>query len=120
MQSINRAILNPLFFLVFFGSIVALGVATSYHIQTDKLVFGLLLTSSLLYFFGTVGVTGLGNVPLNNELEALNLSAIGLEKLKAFRSYYETQWNRLHVIRTFCAIGAFLLAVMTVFTQINK
>ncbi|WP_421812306.1 DUF1772 domain-containing protein [Flagellimonas sp.] len=120
MQSINRAILNPLFFLVFFGSIVALGAATSYHIRTDKLAFGLLLASSLLYLFGTLGVTGLGNVPLNNELEAMDLSALGLEKLKTFRSYYETQWNRLHVIRTFCAIGSFLLVVITVFTQIKK
>ncbi len=119
MQSINRAILNPLFFVVFFGSIVALGVATSYHIRTDKLAFGLLLASSLLYLFGTVAVTGMGNVPLNNELEAMDLSALDLERIKAFRDYYETKWNRFHAIRTFWAIVSFLISLITVFTQIK-
>ena len=120
MQSINRAILNPLFFIVFFGSIVALGVAASYQFQTDKLAFGLLLASSLLYLLGTIAVTGMGNVPLNNELEAMDLSALDLERMKSFRDYYETKWNRFHTIRTLCALASFLISLITVFTKIKS
>ena len=117
MQSINRAILNPLFFLVFFGSLLCLSIASIFEFHSSKLVFGLILTSSIFYLAGTVGVTALGNVPLNNQLDALNLSQLSMESLAAFRKYYETKWNRLHQIRTAFAVVAYILSVLAVFIQ---
>ena len=35
MQSINRAILNPVFFLIFFGSVVLLSISSIYHFKTN-------------------------------------------------------------------------------------
>ena len=112
MQSINKAILNPAFFLIFFGSIALLSIASIYEFHSNKWVFGIILVSSITYLFGTVGVTGLGNVPLNDQLEALHLAEIGTEKIAAFRKYYETQWNRLNLIRTVFAVLSFILAVL--------
>ena len=70
MQSINKEILNPVFFIVFFGSLLTL-ILTTYQHFNNKTVFGLVLASTIVYLIGTFGITAFGNVPLNNELEAL-------------------------------------------------
>lgn len=117
MQSINRTILNPAFFLVFFGSIVFLALSAIITFDSSSAIFWLFLASSIFYLLGTIGVTGLGNVPLNNQLDALNLAAIQHRELFEFRRYYESNWNRLHSIRTICAVSGFLLSMLAVFTQ---
>jgi uncharacterized membrane protein len=115
MQSINRAILNPAFFLIFFGSIVFLSISSIYQLHNNRTAFWLLLTASILYLVGTVGVTGLGNIPLNDQLEMLNLKALTAEKIAEFRKYYESNWNRLHLVRTAFAMLSFLLSVLSIF-----
>ena len=120
MQSINRAILNPAFFLIFFGSVVLLSISSIYHFNTNKWVFGLILASSITYLIGTVGVTGVGNVPLNNQLEVLKIAELSTDKISAFRKYYESGWNRLHLIRTVFAVLSFLLIVLALFFQTKK
>ncbi len=115
MQNINRAILNPAFFLVFFGSVVLLFISSFTHYGTNKTVFWLLLGSSVLYLGGMVGVTGLGNVPLNNQLDVLNLAELSSGEMAAFRKLYENKWNRLNHIRTAFAIGSFIVSLLAVF-----
>jgi uncharacterized membrane protein len=114
MQSINRAILNPAFFAVFFGSLVFLSIGSIYEFQTNGTVFWLLLGASISYLIGTLGVTGLGNVPLNDQLDALQLMELSTEKVVAFRKYYEDNWNRFHMIRTAFAVLSFLLVTLAV------
>lgn len=120
MQSINKAILNPAFFLIFFGSIVLLSIASIYEFNTNKLAFGFILGSSITYLVGTIGVTGLGNVPLNDQLEILKIVEMGSEKITEFRKYYESNWNRLHLIRTIFAVVSFILAVLALIMQSKK
>ncbi len=120
MQSINRAILNPSFFLIFFGSVLFLSIASIYQFHTSKITFWLMLTASIFYLVGTVGVTALGNVPLNDQLELLKLSEINSDKIAPFRKFYETKWNRLHLIRTVFAVISFVLAVLSLFFQTKK
>lgn len=117
MQSINRAILNPAFFLIFFGCIIFLSIGSVYQFHTSKATFWFMLAASAFYLVGTFGVTALGNVPLNNQLDALNLNEMSPQKQLEFRNFYESKWNRLHLIRTIFAVGAFLLSVLAVFTQ---
>ena len=62
MQSINRAILNPSFFMVFFGSLLMLTISSIQHYHQGS-VFWLLLAATLAYLIGTVAITGMGNVP---------------------------------------------------------
>lgn len=119
MQSINRAILNPVFFLVFFGTLVLLSIGSIYEFHTNRTVFWLMLGASITYLIGTVGVTGLGNVPLNDQLDALQLRELTADKISAFRKYYETNWNRLHQVRTAFAVLSFLLVTLAVFID-NK
>lgn len=114
MQSINRAILNPLFFMVFFGSPILLAISTIAHYGGQQQLFVLLISALLVYLIGTIGVTGLGNVPLNDQLEALVLDEQRSDQLATFRRHYEDKWNRLHQIRTICTLIAFGLIAMAV------
>jgi len=118
MQSINRAILNPAFFLVFMGSPIALAISSVQQFNTGT-TFWLLLTATLAYTLGTFGVTAWGNVPLNDALDALALDEIGESKISTFRKSYEGKWNRLHLIRTVFSMFSFMLSLLAAFSQIK-
>ena len=115
MQSINRAILNRAFYGIFFGSLIFLSIASVYEFNTNKTVFWLMLAASIFYLVGTVGVTALGNVPLNKQLDVLSLGEMNTKSVAEFRQHYESKWNRLHMIRTLFAVASFCLSVLAVF-----
>jgi uncharacterized membrane protein len=78
-----------------------------------------MLGSAIIYLLGTFGVTALVNVPLNNELDVLELTQMSVEQIGEFREYYEARWNRWHGIRTVFAVVAFLMATLALFFQAN-
>lgn len=119
MQAINRAILNPAFYLVFFGSVILLGLSVVYQYQNGA-TFWLVLLAAVLYLVGTFGVTAFGNVPLNDQLDVLDLVEFSPAKLQQFRDYYETKWNRLHTIRTVFAVASFMCSLLAVFTAMKS
>ena len=116
MQSINKEILNPVFFAVFFGSLVFLVISTITQFN-HKPTFWLVLSAMLIYAVGTFGFTAFGNVPLNNELDALNLKALNLSELKSFRTHYERYWNGFHNVRTIAGFISFLLLLISIFIK---
>jgi len=112
MQSINRRISNPAFFIIFWGPCLLLPFAAFLNRQEmETLPFVLFLTGTLLYFIGPIGVTLFGNVPLNNQLDRLELQALNNEEKSKFRKIYETKWNRLHYLRTFLGVLSFIILV---------
>ena len=119
MQSINRAILNPAFFIIFFGTLLFLLNSTylQYRIATD-LSFWLMLAALITYLLGTFGVTVFGNVPLNETLDAVNLEGLTDEIFTNHRKAYEQQWNQLHTIRTVFSVLAFVSVLFSAF--LNK
>lgn len=116
MQSINRAILNPAFYLIFMGSPLVLVISTIQQFQSGP-KFWLLLAATLLYLLGTFGVTVFGNVPLNDALDVLDLTQLGEKEIKDFRANYEEKWNKLHWIRTGFGVLSFVFSLGTVFVQ---
>lgn len=119
MQSINRAILNPAFFMSFFGSVLFLGLASLYQFQMNSLAFWLMLAATIVYLLGTFGVTAFGNVPLNDQLDVMDLVHTGQNQMAEFRSFYEENWNRLHQIRTVFAVLAFALSILSIMTSLK-
>ena len=115
MQSINRAILNPAFFLIFFGSLIFLSLSSIYQYH-NGITFWFMLAAAILYALGTFGVTVFGNVPLNDQLDILKLEELNWDKIAEFRQFYESNWNRLHLVRTIFAVIAFMLSVLTLFS----
>lgn len=106
MQSINRAILNPAFALVFFGTLVVLLWAT-YQSFTQGVVFRWTLGATLIYVFGVLGVTFIGNIPLNEMLDKVDLSRFDAAQAQALRQKFEAPWNRYHLWRTMMALLSF-------------
>jgi uncharacterized membrane protein len=118
MQSINRAILNPLFFASFLGAALLLPAAAWLSYSRDQARFWWLLAAAVVYIIGVFGVTVAGNVPLNNTLDALKLNGATPEQLDSWRTAFEKPWNALHSVRTVASIAAAaILAAMFVFTD---
>ena len=118
MQSINRAILNPAFYLIFFGCLVMLAVSSIQQFNTGT-TFWLLLGATITYLIGTFGVTVFGNVPLNDALDVMELAELANTKSTDFRQFYEQKWNRFHLIRTIFSVLSFLLSVLAIFSFSN-
>jgi uncharacterized membrane protein len=112
-QSLNKAILNPAFALVFWGSILSLIIATILHYQQPSSgIFWYLLTATVIYLFGGIAVTFGGNIPLNNSLEKFQLNSSSLEEIKLKRTSFESKWNRLNMIRTISSSIAFIILII--------
>ncbi|MEO8404869.1 MAG: anthrone oxygenase family protein [Chitinophagaceae bacterium] len=112
MQSINRAILNPVFFASFMGTLILLPVcAWMYYGQPDSNRFTLLLIAALVYAIGTFGVTMACNVPLNDALNAFDLKSATAESLMAQREKFEATWNKWHMVRTVASLISLILVV---------
>jgi len=113
MQSINREILNIGFFAIFFGALFLLLGSTflQYRAQVGS-AFYLTLTATIIYAAGTIGVTMFGNVPLNNMVEAMNLSTFTPEDYRNARLAYEVKWNNFNLMRTIAALASFVLILL--------
>ena len=61
------------------------------------------LAGAILYLVGTFLVTGLGNVPLNNQLAAVSAADPGAVPVW---EHYLDRWTMLNTIRTIAAIAA--------------
>lgn len=111
MNSINRVILNPLFFLAFFGTGVLCLVLLIGLMTRPAGPGGLLIvTGALLYLIGSIGVTMVCNVPLNNKLAAVSPSATDMEtQWRAYRGPW-TRWNHVRTVACLLAAGLFALA----------
>ncbi|WP_159471473.1 DUF1772 domain-containing protein [Dyadobacter sp. 3J3] len=112
MQSINIAIINPVFMLSFMGTLVMLPLS-AYLSYTRALPirFVFLGIASIIYITGTFGVTIFGNVPLNETLGAFHIESATIREIADPRIKFEESWNRLHTIRTIAAVTALLFVI---------
>lgn len=113
-KSINRAILNPYFFISFMGSLLVLPIAAWLNYKdggTTSCYF--LIAATLVYVAGVFGVTMLGNVPLNNLVDRFDLTTASQADIQTMRQKFEMSWNRLNHIRTYANILSFLLAILS-------
>ncbi|MEP6597526.1 MAG: anthrone oxygenase family protein [Ginsengibacter sp.] len=115
MQSINKEILNPFFFISFMGTLMILPVTTWYSKSHATLTcFYLLLAASIIYIIGVVGVTAFGNIPLNNALAKFNILSATSSDLSKQRSLFEASWNRYHLIRTLFSVLTTALTITAI------
>ncbi|SNR83933.1 anthrone oxygenase family protein [Lutibacter flavus] len=111
-QKMNRAIINPLFLIVFFGPFL-LNLINLCFFKGATNIMWLLIAATAVYFFGVLLITIFGNVPLNEILDKTDLGAASIEELKQLRDKFEDKWNRLHLIRTVASTISFLLLIIT-------
>ncbi|KAA9346748.1 anthrone oxygenase family protein [Larkinella humicola] len=109
-QSINRAIQNPVFFISFFGApLFLLLSAWQQYSPSASLRFWLLLAAAVVYLAGALGVTVFGNIPLNTQLESVDLLSASPDELARIRVRFEGPWNRLNTVRTLASTLAVVL-----------
>jgi uncharacterized membrane protein len=114
-QVIDRIIQNnqPLFMFVWVGSVLALMAAAVLGLWqlsgTDRV---LVIAAALLYFLGVQLPTAAINIPLNNELQRLDLDAASEAARERARSGFEPRWNRWNGIRTACSILTSILLLV--------
>ena len=104
MQSINIVVINPLFFLAFFGAgIVALATTLVSLTGDGSSAHTAVIAGTVLYVVGTIGVTIVGNVPLNNRLADVDPeSPEGSEVWQ----HYLSRWTFYNHVRTMAALAA--------------
>ena len=104
MRSINVVVINPSFLGAFMGtavvSLVLAGLAIKGWGVPSSPWF---LAGALSYLIGTILVTGLGNVPLNDQLAAV--SAADSSAVTVWQHYLD-RWTMLNTVRTAAALAA--------------
>jgi uncharacterized membrane protein len=96
MQKINITVINPLFMAVLFGTAILYVVQAYVAVRPglDGTSF-CWLAAALLYVVGTIGITMIGNVPLNDQLATLLVT--DTHAIEFWESYgrHWTAWNSL-------------------------
>jgi len=113
MQSINVTVLNPVFFTAFFGT-AALSILTliTALVRWSEPGAFYLLAGDLLYLIGTIFVTMVRNVPLNNRLARVKPdSAEGANLWEQYLSAW-TAWNHVRTATSLAAAACFILALV--------
>ncbi len=104
MQSINITVINPWFMTAFLGTALAcILLAISSLLKWHQPSGIYLLVGSLLYVIGTVGVTMIFNVPLNDALAIAKPDSIDGANLW---SRYLSEWTFWNHVRTVAALAA--------------
>ena len=105
---------HPLFGLVWLGSVVVLvvglGLGLGQVVGFDRM---LLVLATLIYLLGVQLPTFMVNVPLNNELQAMDVDVANESACRSARNRFEPRWNRWNTIRT--ALAALTSALLILF-----
>ncbi len=112
-QAIDGVIQNnqPIFMLVWVGSVVALVTSVVLGIgPLDGVRFLLIIFAALAYVLGVQLPTATINIPLNNRLQTLDVDAMDEVTRNAARKDFEPRWNRWNSIRAvFASLASALL-----------
>ena len=115
MQSINIVVINPLFFLAFFGTgaLCAAAIIVMFVSGSGDAI-GPVIAGGVLYIFGCIGVTIVGNVPLNDRLAEQQPDDVEAESL--WRTYLVrwTRWNHVRTAASLAASALLLVAAVAV------
>ncbi len=105
---------QPIFMLVWLGSVVALVTLAVLGIgQLDGGGRLLMIFATLAYLLGVQLPTFTVNVPLNNKLQTLEVDDLDVTTQKAARKDFEPRWNLWNSIRAaFASVASALLIIL--------
>jgi len=106
-KAMDRVIQNnqPVFLFVWLGSAVVILASTVLGIwQLEGLDRLLLVMGCVIHLFGVHLPTIAINIPLNNQLQSVDLESMSAPELLKIKMKFESRWLRWNTIRTFFAI----------------
>ena len=110
MVSINRAILRSLFMPAFLGTALLCGLAGAWAFTNWDPGGWYVSVGALLYLAGSIVVTMIWNVPLNNRIDradpAADNAALWADYLRRW-----TLWNHVRTLACLAAAALFVLAL---------
>ena len=108
---------QPIFMLTWIGSIVSvlslILISITYVGLSET---WLIVLVALIYLLGVQGITILIHLPLNNQIQKLNLEKLKDENLRNERLNFENKWNFFNNIRT--TIAFFVSLTLLIFLTI--
>lgn len=112
MQAINTAILNPVFLSIFVGTgliciILPIAILNDWSVSRAIWMF----TGGLLYLLGTLLVTIVLNVPLNNRLVLIRADDTRADIVWRDYTTVWTRWNHVRAFASLAATAAFIMAL---------
>jgi uncharacterized membrane protein len=115
MQSINVVVINPWFMTAFLGTgAVCAALAVCAVLRWNEPPALCLLSGSLLYLLGTIGVTMAFNVPRNDTLAAMTPAN---PESAALWAEYVSSWTTWNHVRTAAALTASALLIVALYLQ---
>jgi uncharacterized membrane protein len=112
MQLINITVINPLFMTAFLGTAAAcIYLTISSLLKWHQPGAPYLLIGSLLYLIGTLGVTIVFNVPLNDALALVKPDSTEGASLWAHYLTNWTMWNHIRTTGALAAAASFTIAL---------
>jgi len=112
MQSINVTVINPWFMAAFFGpGLIGLLLTLTTFRQFDQPGAFYWLAGTVIYLIGTIGVTIVGNVPLNDALAVVSPDSAAGATLWAKYLIDWTLWNHMRTVAAAIAAVLFTLAL---------
>jgi uncharacterized membrane protein len=91
---------------------------TYYHASSAAFYF--LLSASILYLIGVLGVSVFGNIPLNESLAVFNIDSANPGELSHQRDLFEARWNRYHILRTVCSLISLIFTIAAIIKYYAK
>lgn len=114
MQSINRQILTPYFFLVFMGTPIACIAVLLVGFMSDEATnYSYAYLAAIIYIVGSFGVTIIKNVPMNNILKELNTD--DADSIKYWELYFK-QWAFWNHVRFWASLAPCVLFALNIAT----
>ena len=112
MQSINETIINPIYFVLFFGT----GTVCAISAVTSLMFWGVpeavcLLSGGVLYLIGSLLVTFRFNIPMNNTLASFKGND---EKGGAYWPTYFQQWTTWNHVRFASSVTSATLFIIAI------
>ena len=119
-QVIDRVIQNnqPIFIIVWVGSALVLIATFILGIgQLEGVSLFFIVLATLIYIFGVQLPTIIFNIPLNNNLQIIEVEEASETELKNASRDFEPSWNRWNLFRTImsCLVSILLIILLTMF-----
>lgn len=113
MQEINLVIVRSLFLTAFFGAALTSLILAAYailHLQQPGSAW--LLAGAVFYLLPNILLTMIRNVPLNNELAAVDPASPASEAVWTKYLAEWTMWNHIRTIACITASACFIMALI--------